>query len=143
MIIIDGKKGPLKVGRMPLYLVPRLILDLLIYDEPAILDYPHSFPEMRVRPLPGLYFNVLKDGKIDICKEPPFSKSCQKSAQWLQDVTMVSNDLVIGQQFTRIKHAATDAVADNEIPGQLLGKVVEAEQMQQKNLGIRLNRSSV
>lgn len=115
MIIIDGKKGPMKVGSLPLYQLPKLLLDLLNFNEPTILDYTRPLPDMRVRALPGLHFNVLKDGKIDVCKEPPFPESCQKSARWLSDVTAVSNDLFIGQQFTRIKHPV-DAVADNVLP---------------------------
>jgi phosphoglycerol transferase MdoB-like AlkP superfamily enzyme len=104
MIIIDGKKGALKLGSMPLYQLPKLLLGLLNYEGKTILDYARPLPDMRVRALPGLHFNVLKDGKVDVCKEPPFSGSCQKSTRWLKDVTAVSNDLFIGQQFTRIKH---------------------------------------
>ena len=121
MIIIDGKNGPVKFGSLPLYQVPKLLLDLLNHVEPTILDYAHPLPDMRIRPLPGLHFNVLKDGKIDVCKEPPFSESCQKSTRWLSDVTAVSNDLFIGQQFTRIKHPV-DKVVKNELPEQPRGE---------------------
>jgi hypothetical protein len=55
--------------------------------------------------LPGLHFNLLKDGKVDVCKEPPYSEDCQKSIRWLQDVLTVSNDLFIGRQYTRPKHS--------------------------------------
>ncbi len=103
LIIIDGKKGPVKAGSLPLYQLPKLLLQLLNLNEPTILDYTLPLPDMRVRPLPGLHFNVLKGGKVDVCKEPPYSESCQKSARWLNDISVVSNDLFIGQQFTRIK----------------------------------------
>jgi hypothetical protein len=112
MIIIDGKNGPMKIGSLPLYQVPKLLLELLNHDEPTILDYARSLPDMRIRPLPGLHFNVLKGGKIDVCKEPPLSESCQKSTRWLSDVTEVSNDLFIGQQFTRIKHPVEEVVGN-------------------------------
>jgi len=105
MIIIDGKNGPVKVGSLPLYQVPGLLLTMLNYNEPTIMDYVAPLPDMRVRPLPGLHFNLLKDGKVDVCKEPPYSEACQKSARWLQDVLVVSNDLFIGRQYTRPKHA--------------------------------------
>lgn len=122
MIIIDGKKGPLKIGSLPLYQMPKLLLDLLNDKEPSILDYSHPLPEMRVRPLPGLHFNVLKDGKIDVCKEPPFSGSCLTSARWLGDVTAVSNDLFVGQQFTRIKHPVDEEVKP-ELPENTTGEI--------------------
>jgi hypothetical protein len=108
MIIIDGKNGPLKLGSLPLYQLPKLLLNLLNHKDQTILDYTNPIPDMRVRPLPGLHFNVLKGGKIDVCKEPPYSESCQKSVSWLNDVNVVSNDLFIGQQFTRIKHPAEE-----------------------------------
>jgi hypothetical protein len=59
---------------------------------------------MRVRPLPGLHINLLADGGIEVCKEPPFSPTCQASTRWLQDVLIVNDDLFIGQQFTRQRH---------------------------------------
>ncbi|MFZ2311077.1 MAG: LTA synthase family protein [Methylobacter sp.] len=104
MIIIDGQRGPLKIGSMPLYQVPKLILDLLNFNEPTIMDYTAPLTGMRVRPLPGLHFNLFGDGKVDMCKEPPYSEACQVSARWLENVTAVSNDLFIGQQFTRPKY---------------------------------------
>ena len=104
LIIIDGKNGPVKTGSLPLYQVPKLILNLLNYNEPSIMDYVAPLPDMRVRPLPGLHFNLLKDGKVDVCKEPPYSVACQKSARWLKDVLVVSNDLFIGHQYTRPRH---------------------------------------
>jgi phosphoglycerol transferase MdoB-like AlkP superfamily enzyme len=105
MIIVDGKRGPVKIGSLPLYQVPKLLLDLLNYHEPSIMDYTQAPSELRVRPLPGLHFNLLKDGKIDVCKEPPYSESCQQTAEWLKNINIVSNDLFIGRQITRPKHA--------------------------------------
>jgi len=110
MLIIDGKNGPVKFGSLPLYQVPKLLLNLLNYNEPTIMDYVSPLPDLRVRPLPGLHFNLLKDGKVDLCKEPPYSEACQKSARWLQDVSVVSNDLFIGRQYTRPKHAPAPSI---------------------------------
>lgn len=134
MIIIDGKKGPLKIGSLPLYQVPKLLLDLLNFKEPTILDYTRPLPDMRVRPLPGLHFNVLKNGKIDVCKEPPFSGSCQTSSRWLDNVTAVGNDLFIGQQFTRIKHPENEFVGPPmpEIKDNESGMLSKDEQLKAK-----------
>lgn len=104
MIIIDGKRGPLKIGSLPLYQVPKLVLDLLNYDEPSIMDYTAALPGQQVRPLPGLHFTVSANGSVDTCKEPPYSDDCQLSARWLENVNTISNDLFIGRQFARPKH---------------------------------------
>ncbi|MDP2100495.1 MAG: LTA synthase family protein [Methylobacter sp.] len=104
MIIIDGKRGPVKFGNLPLYQTPKLVLDLLNFDEPSIMDYTAGLPNMRIRPLPGLHFNLLNKGVVDLCKEPPYSETCQLSARWLENVAIVSNDLFMGRQFTRPKY---------------------------------------
>ncbi len=104
MVIIDGKRGPVKFGNLPLYQVPKLLLDLLNYNEPSIMDYSAQLPNMRVRPLPGLHFNILADGAVELCTEPPYSEACQLSSRWLEDISVVSNDLFMGRQFTRPKY---------------------------------------
>ncbi|MEY3882081.1 MAG: hypothetical protein RIQ94_2877, partial [Pseudomonadota bacterium] len=110
LVIIDGQKGALSVGYLPLYQVPKLLLKLLNYNESSIMDYTMPLSDKRIRPLPSLHFILSKEGDIELCKEPPFSKSCQVSSRWLQDVLVVSNDLFIGQQFTRPKHPVSEPV---------------------------------
>jgi phosphoglycerol transferase MdoB-like AlkP superfamily enzyme len=101
MVIIDGWRGPVKFGSLPLYEVPALLLKMLNINDPVIMDYTHAPAGMRVRPLPGLHVELLDDGKVEVCKEPPLSAACQVSTRWLQDVLTVGNDLFIGRQFTR------------------------------------------
>jgi phosphoglycerol transferase MdoB-like AlkP superfamily enzyme len=115
IIIIDGKRGALKLGSMPLYQVPKLLLKLLNFNEPSIMDYTSTPPDVRVRPLPGLHFNVLPNNKIEVCKEPPYNNTCQNSARWLNDVNVVSNDLFIGRQFSRPKQVS-NTVQDLAVP---------------------------
>jgi phosphoglycerol transferase MdoB-like AlkP superfamily enzyme len=104
MLIIDGQRGPLKIGSLPLYQVPKLLLDLVNFNEPSIMDYAAPLPDIRVRPLPGLHFNILADGTVELCKEPPYSDACQLTARWLEDISVVSNDIFMGRQFTRPKY---------------------------------------
>ncbi|MDP1772141.1 MAG: LTA synthase family protein [Methylobacter sp.] len=104
MLIIDGKRGPVKIGSLPLYQVPKLLLDLLNFNEPSIMDYTAPLPNMRVRTLPGLHFNRLADGAVELCTEPPYSEACQLSSRWLENISVVSNDLFMGRQFTRPKY---------------------------------------
>ncbi|HEY9198917.1 MAG TPA: LTA synthase family protein [Gammaproteobacteria bacterium] len=101
LIIIDGKRGPLKTGDLPIYQIPALLLQLLGHTEPTIMDYTQPPAGMKVRPLPGMHFDLLPNGKIEVCKEPPYSPTCETSSRWLRDVLIVTNDLFIGQQFTR------------------------------------------
>lgn len=111
LIIIDGKNGPIKAGNMPLYAVPKLLLKLINYQEPSIFDYVQTPPDMRIRPLPGLHFNELAQGKTELCKEPPYSSSCQLAAEWIRDVSTISNDLFVGRQYARPKHQESPVIA--------------------------------
>lgn len=102
LIIIDGPRGPVKTGNLAIYEIPGLILELLHMNEPVIMDYTQAPDGMRIRPLPGLHIDLLADGSVEVCKEPPFTPACRISSRWLQDVLTVNDDLFIGQQFTRI-----------------------------------------
>lgn len=101
LLIIDGQKGALKVGRLPLYQVPKLILSLLGIHQPTIMDYTTPPDNGRIRPLTGLHFDEWADGRIAVCKAPPYSRDCARSLAWVEQVRVVSNDLFIGEQFTR------------------------------------------
>ncbi len=105
MLVIDGKRGPIKLGSLPLYQVPKLLLDLLNFNEPSIMDYAAPLPNLRVRVLPGLHFNIRADETVEMCKEPPYSEACQLSSRWLENISVVSNDLFMGRQFTRPKYS--------------------------------------
>ncbi len=100
LIVIDGQRGALKLGALPVYEIPKLLLTLLNYDERTIMDYTVNPPGMRIRPLPGLHVNLLDGGKVVVCKDPPHTGSCEISARWLSDVNVVGNDLFTGKQFT-------------------------------------------
>jgi len=115
MVIIDGPRGPVKTGNLAIYEIPALLLKLLHFNEPTIMDYTQAPDGMRVRPLPGLHVDLLADGGVEVCKEPPFTSACQTSTRWLQDVLIVNDDLFIGQQFTRQQHrgSGNKAVGDN------------------------------
>jgi hypothetical protein len=51
-----------------------------------------------------LHFNLINEGAAEVCKDPPYSEACQISSRWLEDVTVISNDLFIGRQFARPRH---------------------------------------
>jgi phosphoglycerol transferase MdoB-like AlkP superfamily enzyme len=110
LIVIDGQKGALAVGNVPLYQIPKLLLDLLNFNEPTIMDYTRPASDKRIRTLPGLHLALLNNSKVEICKESDLPADCQVSARWLQDVLVVSNDLFIGKQFSRPAHPVNEPV---------------------------------
>jgi len=101
LIIINGRQGPVKTGDIAIYEIPALLLDLLHMQGSTIMDYTQAPDGMKIRPLPGLHLDLLTDGRIEVCKEPPFSPTCRISSRWLQDVMVLDDDLFVGEQHTR------------------------------------------
>ena len=120
MIVIDGQRGPLKTGTLPMYRIPTVLLKLLNITEPTIMDYTRAPQGMQVRPLAGLHINLFEGGEVELCREPPYSAACQTSARWLEQVRTIDDDLFIGEQFTRSRvQSVFPAVPDNAEHGLL------------------------
>ena len=62
LIVIDGRRGPLDMGTIPLYQLPGEIIRLLGISEPTILDYAGTMKDRDVRPLWGMHFMVDEQG---------------------------------------------------------------------------------
>jgi hypothetical protein len=100
LLIIDGRNGPLDVGTIPLYVLPGVVLRLLGYRDPTIMDLAASPPPgLRVRPLPGLHLNVTPGRVVEQCVAPYVSPSCVESGRWLAQLRVVAADLFVGKQF--------------------------------------------
>ncbi len=108
LLIIDGPRGPVRTGDLPIYEVPGLLLGLLNVGGSSIMDYTRAPAGMQVRPLPGLHVDLLDDGRVEVCKEPPYSETCARSTRWLEQVITVTDDLFIGRQYTRQGYQGTE-----------------------------------
>ena len=103
LIVIDGKRGPLKLGKMPLYRIPSLVLSLLGLDAPATFDAFDATlnPEgMQVRPVYGMHYTLTDKSAVacteDTISEPP----CSTSEPWLQQVEVLISDIFTGEQLS-------------------------------------------
>ncbi|MHB8766881.1 MAG: LTA synthase family protein [Deferrisomatales bacterium] len=97
LLVIDGRSGPLPVGSMPLYELPRLILERTGCELPEIFDYTCPPPGLRVRPVPGATLVLLEHGAEELCRgagEGP----CDRAARWLTQVLTVKQDRFTGHQ---------------------------------------------
>jgi len=104
LVVIDGRRGPLKLGKVPMYRLPGLILDLLGDRRPALMNLTASPPDGPVRPLPGMFFLVDGDKPL-VCREGEGEPAvCGPSGHWLNAVITLTRDLFAGAQ-----HVQTDA----------------------------------
>jgi hypothetical protein len=105
LLVLDGRRGPVAVGDLPLYRLPALTLELLGDRRPSLLTVAESAPGVVVRPLPGANL-VLLGGEPHACRQDPADHpACDEVAAWLAAVDDVARDLFGGRQ-----HALGDEV---------------------------------
>lgn len=98
LLVIDGRKGPLRLGRFPMYRLPSLILRLLGDDRAAIFDLA-VVPEATLpRPLPGVTLAYERGAVAELCKDAAQSDRCGAAQAWLEDVLLIDADLFSGKQ---------------------------------------------
>jgi hypothetical protein len=96
LIVIDGKKGPLKLGTQPLYRLNQLVLERLGLDVPnigALVPPPENF---IVRPVPDTIIGYDAASKPFLCNPGDKSGHCGPVQAWLEDVKLVARDIFDG-----------------------------------------------
>lgn len=129
LLVIDGQRGPLKVGHLPLYRLPHLMLELLGYRQPNILQFAAPQQRYYTRPLPGLHLNLHANGQVELCRglsDDP--ASCQWSHTWLAQLRTLGRDLFEGKQYAlRIDPPESDAQDFADLEQNLLFELLESE----------------
>lgn len=98
LLVLDGRRGPLALGDLPIYELPALILDLLGDSRDSILRLAVRGPlEARIRPLPGIRF-LVHDGTTQVCRAAEDDDACVRSAGWLEAIDVLERDLFGGDQ---------------------------------------------
>ena len=100
LIVIDGKRGPVDLGSLPLYQLPGRILDLLGMGEPTIMSYAGSKSGAGVRPLWGIHFINTSPSQVELCTESGQSPTCEASTAWLDQLLTVGLDIFQGRQHS-------------------------------------------
>ncbi|NLF53748.1 MAG: sulfatase-like hydrolase/transferase [Thauera phenolivorans] len=98
LVVIDGRRGPLRTGDLPIYALPALILDLLGDERDSMLRFAaRSDDPVRVRPLPGVHFTVADEG-LTVCREGEPRAECAFSNAWVAAIDVLKRDLFSGAQ---------------------------------------------
>lgn len=98
LVVIDGKRGPVRTGDLPIYALPALILDLLGDERDTMLRFAARADDaMRVRPLPGVHF-TLDDRGLTVCRGRELLPGCEASTAWVEAIALLKRDLFSGAQ---------------------------------------------
>jgi hypothetical protein len=107
LVVIDGQRGPLKLGNVPMYRLGRILLDLIAYDRPSMLDLAlpptRTLQQAVLRPLPGVVVSYRPDGfegaKVCLPDKPADGAEDAEVVAWLKDVKLIAADIFDGRKF--------------------------------------------
>lgn len=125
LVVIDGKRGPVATGDLPVYALPALILSLLGDERESVLNMPVAAAGgQRIRPLPGVHFTLADKGRksvFTVCRDGEDLPACEESRAWLQAVAVLERDLFSGHQHVLnapppVLHTADADAVDDVLP---------------------------
>lgn len=105
LVVVDGQNGPLKLGNVPMYRLGRILLDLIAYDQPSMLDLAlppaQALKDTVLRPLPSVVVSYRPEGleqaRVSL-PDRPGSEDAEVLA-WLQDVKLIAADIFDGRKY--------------------------------------------
>jgi phosphoglycerol transferase MdoB-like AlkP superfamily enzyme len=96
LVIIDGQRGPLAAGDLPMFQLPALILQLLGDERPSFMEMT---AETRIRPLPGMHLEI-RDNRLQLCRDgSAVDPECGISRDWMNAVITLTSDIFGGEQY--------------------------------------------
>lgn len=98
LLVIDGRNGPLDLGRIPMYRLPGVILRLLGEERPTMFDLVQVPGTVIPRPLPDVMMTYQGSAPQLLCKQKTESAACADAAAWLEDALLLDQDLFTGSQ---------------------------------------------
>ena len=102
LIILNGKKGPVKAGSLPMYQLPEYILKLLGDKNKSFLSVAAHRDLQAVRPLAGLSLLLPDNEEPTLCKQEDVASNnrCQKVLASSRQLTIIRDDLFTASQFS-------------------------------------------
>jgi phosphoglycerol transferase MdoB-like AlkP superfamily enzyme len=98
LLVIDGRNGPLDLGRIPMYRLPGVILRLLGEQRHTIFDLVQVPKSVIPRPLPDVMLTYRGRAPQELCRQKTESAACAEAASWLDDALLLDRDLFAGNQ---------------------------------------------
>ncbi len=100
LIVIDGERGPLNLGKLPMYRLPSLVMSLLGHDAPTMFDTTSNPDDMIVRPVYGMHITASGESTTTCTESNSTQTPCSISEPWLQQIKVLTSDIFTGDQFS-------------------------------------------
>ena len=99
LIVIDGKRGPLRVGSVPMFELPRLVMDLIGNAQNTLFDLVRAPGDRLYRPLPEATLVYRGREVAAVCRDGDGRPECRRAADWLASVEVLERDVFEGQAY--------------------------------------------
>jgi phosphoglycerol transferase MdoB-like AlkP superfamily enzyme len=100
ILVIDGQRGPLRLGRISLFELPRLLLSLIGAQGATDLDAFAPPAGLHPRPYHGRLLVVPDTGDPVFCTPESQDGYCAQVVSWYQKATLLRKDMVNGSDYT-------------------------------------------
>lgn len=99
LIVIDGRRGPLALGNIAMYELPRIVLDLLDV-EASVLELALAPDELApIRPIRGVGILAGRHGQERLCRQAATDTACARILEWTNAMQVIGSDLNRGHQY--------------------------------------------
>jgi len=106
LIVIDGRRGPVDAGKVPLYRLPSLIMRLLGQPDEGMFAWSAPLPGASdgrlMRPMYGMHIEVDPERRGEgaiVCQPERASPACRDGTDWLRRTRTLIGDVFSGRQF--------------------------------------------
>lgn len=96
LLVIDGERGPMKLGSLPLYRLNQLVVDRLGLDVPNIGALVPPPENITIRPVPDTVIGFDAAQQPFLCKPQEVAGACGPVAAWMDDVKLIARDIFDG-----------------------------------------------
>lgn len=105
LIVIDGQRGPLELGKVPLYRLPSLVIELLGGESGGMLDWTENPDGSIIRPVYGMHIRLDANGGPPVACQPDgdVAAGCEESSNWMARTRTLIADIFTGKQHSLSK----------------------------------------
>jgi len=107
LLVVDGRRGPVPVGTVAQFELPRMILERLGQPVPYWMRLLRPPRGLHVRPLAQGFFVVPEAGEPVSCLRSRDAPVCREAGAWLDDVVTVGRQVLLGDPGA-VRGAAPD-----------------------------------